>query len=76
MTTNLLVNRTSIQARTTPDASERLARHWMRQHSRTSVVENNDVQFIGSFVIRVALGAGDERGRREGDFLLAAEQTP
>ena len=61
MTTDLLIHGTSIQTRATTDARERLPCDRMGQHARSAVVENYDVQLFRSFILRVALRAGDER---------------
>src|SRR6266487_2588734 len=43
---DLLINRTRVQARAATNVGERLTRHRVREHPRTSIVEQNDVQLI------------------------------
>src|SRR5205807_3997506 len=60
MTADLLIDRAGIKASATANASQRLPRYRPSEHARASVIEQNDVHLIRSFIFRTAFGSGNQ----------------
>src|SRR5437762_12815677 len=60
MTADLLINGAGSKTGAAANARQRLPGYCASQHARTSVVEQDDVHLIRSFIFRTAFGSGNQ----------------
>src|SRR5437762_5472786 len=60
MTADLLINGASIKTRAAANAGQRLPCYCPCQHARASVIEQDNVHLIRSFIFRTAFGSGNQ----------------
>ena len=61
MPADLLIHRTHVEARTAANAVQRLTQSRIAKHLRSSVVDDDDVQFLRTIWFTRAFRSGDDR---------------